>query len=274
MRILPALIIAALLGPQNTQPSVERKTTSPFRAESSAYVIKRKEAWTYVTENRSFRFEEVLGDTGNYETLLLLEQTYHNERTPGMEGSNGKVTVNAWALKNREQRELRWTLQASANEGDVRDRFYRAIEWGCCDVPVVYTYYHILDGKKLYVTNSDLLEVWFGEGPLNRRYIGFGYSVVDKKSQYPQLQYGTDKEVLQRFSLVSQKEYYEAPEVFLSLGTELEKSLNLIDEPRFFSIVLKYSDGTQLLIPVEADAIRPEKAKLPKGYTLQVNNNK
>ena len=262
MRILLALIIAAVLGPQNTQPSVERKTTAPFRAESSAYVIKRKDAWTYVTENRSFRFEEVLGDTGNYETLLLLEQTYHNERTPGIEGSNGKVAVNAWTLKNREQRELRWTLRARANEGDVRDRFYRAIEWGCCDVPVVYSYYHILDGKKLYVTNSDLLEVWFG------------YSVLDKKSQYPQLQYGTDKEVLQRFSLVSPKEYYEAPEVFLSLGTELEKSLNLIDEPRSFSIVLKYSDGTQLLIPVEADAIRPEKAKLPKGYTLQANNNK
>jgi len=85
MRVLTLFIIAALLGPQNTQPSVEQKTTPPYRAESSAYVIEGKDAWTYVTENRSFRFEEVLGDTGNYETLLLLEETFYNERTPGIE---------------------------------------------------------------------------------------------------------------------------------------------------------------------------------------------
>jgi len=272
MRILTAFIIAALLGPQNTQPNIEQKTTPQYRAESSAHVIEGKDAWTYVTENRSFRFEEVLGDTGNYETLLLLEETYHNERTPGIEGTNGKITVNAWTLKNGQQRELRWTLQARGNEGDVRDRFYRAIEWGCCDVQDVYSYYDILDGKKLYVTNSDLLEVWFGEGPLNCRYIGFWYSGLDKKSQYPQLQYGTDKEVLQRFSLVSPAGYYEAPQVFLSVGKELDKSLNLIGEPRSFSIVLKYPDGKQVLIPVESDAIRPEKAKLPKGFTLRLTN--
>jgi hypothetical protein len=272
MRFLTAVIIAALLGPQNTEPNVEQKTIPPYRAESSAYVIEGKDAWTYVTENRSFRFEEVLGDSGNYETLLLLEETYHNERKPGIEGANGTISVNAWTLKNGHQRELRWTLQARGNEGDVRDRLYRAIEWGCCDAPVVYSYYDILDGKKLYVTNSELLEVWFGEGPTNSRYIGFGYSVLDKKGQYPQLQYGTDKEVLQRFSLVSSAQYCEAPEVFLSTGTKLEKSLNLIGEPRSFSIVLKYPDGTQLQIPIEADAIRPEKAKLPKGYTLRLTN--
>lgn len=220
--------LAVLLLAPNLQ--TEKRVTPPYRTESSAYVIKRQGAWTYVTDNRSFRFEEVLGDTGNSETLLLIEETYHNERTPGIEGSNGRVAVNAWTLKNGEQRELRWTLHARANEGDVRDRFYRAIEWGCCDVPPVYSYYGILDGEKLYITNSDLLEVWFGEGPLNSRYIGFGYSVLDNKSQYPQLQYGTDKEVLQRFSLVSPKEYYEPPEVFLSVGTKLEKSLNLIGE--------------------------------------------
>lgn len=272
MRILIAFIIAALLGPQNTQPSVEQKAAPVYRVESSAYVIEGKDAWTYVTENRSFRFEEVLGDTGNYETLLLLEETYHNERTPGKDGTNGKIAVNAWTLKSGQQRELRWTLEARGNEGDVRDRFYRAIEWGCCDVPDVYSYYDILNGKKLYVTNSELLEVWFGEGPVNSRYIGFGYSVLDSKSPYPQLQYGTDKEVLQRFSLVSSAQDYEVPQVFLSVGTKLEKSLNLIGGPRSFSIVLKYLDGTQLQVPIEADAIRPEKAKLPKGYTLRLTN--
>ncbi len=271
MRMFTVFIIAAFLDPQTTKTSIGQKTV-PYRAESSAYIIESKDALKYVTENRSFRFEEVLGDTGNYEALLLLEETYHNERTPGIEGTDGEITVNAWTLTNRQQRVLRWALKAKANEGDVRDRFYRAIEWGCCDVPIVYSYYGILDGKKLYVTNSDLLEVWFGEGPLNSRYVGFGYSVLDKNTKYPLLQYGTDKEVLQHFSLVSPKEYFEAPQVFLSVGTELEKSLNRIGEPRSFSIVLKYPDGTQLTVPVEADKIRPEKAKLPDGYSLRSDN--
>ncbi|PYV71376.1 MAG: hypothetical protein DMG96_28935 [Acidobacteria bacterium] len=94
--------------------------------------------------------------------------------------------------------------------------------------------------------------------------------MLDKQSQYAQLQYGTDKEVLQRFSVVSQTEYYEAPQVFISTGAGLEKSLNLIGEPMAFSIVLKYPNGIELRIPVDGDAIHPEKAKLAKGYTLRL----
>jgi hypothetical protein len=220
------LVVLALLFSVNTVSAQKRdvgsiadqKTSPTYKAESSAYVIEGQDAWTYVTENRSFRFEEVLGDTGNYEAMLLLEETYHNERTPGIEGTRGKVTVNAWTLKQGKDRQLRWPIEASGNEGDVRDRFYRVIQWGCCDVPTVYSYYSILNAKKLYITNSDLLELALGEGPRNARYVGYGYSVLDKQSQYPQLQYGTDKDVLQRFSVVSQTEYYEAPQIFVSTG--------------------------------------------------------
>jgi len=41
-------------------------------------------------------------------------------------------------------------------------------------------------------------------------------------------------------------------------------------ESRSFSIVLKYPNGIELRIPVEGDAIHPEKAKLAKGYTLRL----
>jgi len=36
-----------------------------------------------------------------------------------------------------------------------------------------------------------------------------------------------------------------------------------------FKIILKYQDGTELRVPVEADAIRPDLAKLPTGYSLR-----
>src|SRR5215469_5504199 len=271
--VLPAVLFSLITvwaQERGASSGASQKTSPTYKAESLAHVIEGQDAWTYVTENRSFRFEEVLGDSGNYEAVILLEQTYHNERTPGLEGTQGKVTVNAWTLKQGKDRQLRWTLEASGNEGDVRDRFYRVVQWGCCDVPTTYSYYSILNARKLYISNSDLLELWFGEGPRNARYVGFGYSVLDKQSQYPQLQYGTDKDILQRFSVVSQAEYYEAPQVFISTGANLEKSLNLNGEPMSFSIVLKYSNGVELRMPVEADAIRPEKAKLARGYTLRL----
>lgn len=272
MKVLTAVLIAALSGAQNTDVSV-KQSSPPFRTESSAYVIEGKDAWTFVTENRSFRFAEVLGDKGTYEALLLLEEAYHNERTDGIEGMRGNATVKAWDVKPGGQRELRWTMQAKGNEGNVEgNRLFRITEWGCCDVPVVYFYYSILNGKRLYISNRELLTVWYGSGsPLKKRVIGFGYSVMDKESQYPQLQYGTDKSVLQRFSVISSAEYYEAPQMFLSVDAKLENSL-MLDSPAAFSIVLKYPNGAELRIPVEADAIHPEKATLPKGYSLRLEN--
>src|SRR5215472_14662437 len=122
------------------EPKTDQKTLPAYRTESSASIIKGRDGRTYVTENGSFRFEEVLGDTGNYEAVVLLEETYHNERTSGMDGVSGKITAKAWTLKDGKDRVLRWRIEANGNEGDVRDRFFRVIRWGCCDVPAAYFY--------------------------------------------------------------------------------------------------------------------------------------
>jgi len=270
VKTVAVVLVMALLGFPNTDLSTEKKAVSPYRAESSAYIVQGKDAWTYVTENRSFRFAEVLDDAGNYEAPLLLEETYHNERTDGMEGVPGNATVKAWAVKHVGERELRWTLKEMGNEGRVQDRFFRVTAWGCCDAPFVYSYYSVLTGRKLYVSNSDLLEVrGDGDGPLAARYVAFGYAGMNELSRPPQLQYGTDKKVAQRFSVVSSRQYYDAPQVFVSTKERVEESLDLRGSPMDFTIVLKYQDGVELRVPVAADAIRPDLAQLPKGYSLR-----
>lgn len=271
MKVMAALLVATLFGLQGTDTEAVKRTSPSYRAESSAYVIRGKDAWTYVTENRSFRFNEVLGDNGaNYQALLLLEESFHNERrTDGVEGVEGKATVKGWTLEPNRPRQLRWTIQETGNEGAIQDRFYRVTAWGCCDVPVVYSYYNLLTGKKMYVSNGELLEVRGDDGPLGRRYIGFGYAGLSKLSQPPQLQYGTDKKLAQRFSLESPRKYFDAPQIFVSTGEDLEKSIDLRGTPVNFTIVLKYEDGIVLRIPVEGNAIHPEKAVLPEGYSLQ-----
>jgi hypothetical protein len=141
---------------------------------------------------------------------------------------------------------------------------------GCCDSPTVYFYYNVLTGKKLYVSNSDLLEVWGdGDGPQAWRYVAFGYAGVHDLSRAPQLQYGTDKKVAQRFSVVSSHEYYGAPQIFVSSKGEIKKPLDLRGSPMEFTIVLKYQDGVELRIPVKADVVRPDLVHFPKGYSLR-----
>jgi len=88
-------------------------------------------------------------------------------------------------------------------------------------------------------------------------------------NQPPLLQYGTDKKIAQRFSVVSLREYFDAPHVFVSTTDTLEKSLDLRSSPMNFTIVLEYEDGVVLRIPVEGNVIRPEKAALPAGSSLR-----
>jgi hypothetical protein len=274
---MAALLIATLLGLQGTYPGTTKRTTPPYQAASSAQIIKRKDAWTFVTENRSFRFVELPEDQGNpggnQAALLLLEETYHNEHTDGVEGVQGSVAVKAWTLEPNRPRELRWTFRGVGNEGTKQDRLFRVTAWGCCDVPVVYSYYSLLTGKKLYVSNSDLLEVrGDGDGPQASRFVAFGYSAMNQLEQPPRLQYGTDKKVGQRFSIISSRQYYDAPQMFVSASGKLEKSLDLRGSELNFTIVLQYVDRVELRIPVEADSVHPEKAVLPDGYSLRLEN--
>ena len=270
MKTVAVVLIAVLFGFPNKGISTEKKPVPPYRAESLAYVVKGKDAWTYVTENRSFRFAEVLGDEGNYEAVLLLEETYHNERTDGIEGMRGTATVKAWSVHRGRQRQLRWAIRENGNDGEVIDRFFRVTAWGCCDTPTVYSYYNVLTGRKLYSSNSDLLQIWGdGDGPQAWRYVAFGFAGGSGLSRPPQLQYGTDKKVAQRFSVVSSREYYDAPQIFVSTNEKIEKSLDLRGSPLNFTIVLRYRDGVELRVPVEAGSIRPDMAQLPPGYSLR-----
>jgi len=66
---------------ETRQPTTINKDASGFHTESSARIQEDKESWTYVTDNGSFHFAEVLGDKGTYEAVLLLEENYHNENT-------------------------------------------------------------------------------------------------------------------------------------------------------------------------------------------------
>lgn len=123
MKTVAMIFVAMLFGSPGASLSTEKKPAPAYRAESSAYVVMGKDASTYVTENRSFRFAEILGDDGIYEDVLLLEETYHNEHTDGMDEVRGNATVKAWTMQGGHQGELRWTFKENGNEGGVAVSF-------------------------------------------------------------------------------------------------------------------------------------------------------
>lgn len=265
---LSLLLLFSLFGWSLYLPGQSSRDATPFSSSgSSAYI--RPSDGAYVTDNRIFEFANVLHDDGSGYIRLLLLKDVHNEHIDGHEETTGQLAVQAWTLEENGTRNGRWSFKAVGNDGFALNdvRFFRLTEWGCCDWPNVYWYFSLLSGKRLYVSNSDLTEVIvLNRGPQGARYVAVG---CYKPGNPPVLQYGTDTEVKQRFSLLSSRHCDDRPEIVFSVGGKREKSLSLAsNEPLSFTILLSYADGTELRIPVRGDVIRHEEAKLPRGYAL------
>jgi len=233
---------------------------------SSAYV--RQSDGAFVTDNNQFEFANVLHDDGSGYIRLLLLKNIHNEHIDGREETTGKIEVEARTISRDHTLKPRWKVKTVGNYGEALHsyRFFKVSEWGCCDWPTVYSYFSLLTGKKLYASNGDLLDVSGTEGgPQAARYVAFG---VYAHNTPPSLQYGSDAKLMERYSLVSPREYYERPKVFLTADGVSDKSL-ILAAPFNFSIVLQYPDGAELRVPVQNDILQLDKATLPFGFTLR-----
>jgi hypothetical protein len=239
-----------------------RKENSCKLPASSAYI--RKSDGAMVTDNHVFEFAHVL-EKGSF-TDLLLHKNVRNEHIDGREETIGHVEVEAFSADGQERR---WNLKHSGNDGIALayQGFYRVSEWGCCDWPTIDWYFNLNSGKKLYVSNDELTEViGYSNDDRRSRWVAFG--VYAHGNTPPVVQYGSEIEVLQRYSLLSPRQYYDRPKVFVTDGNVLQKSLSV--SGRFnFAVVLKYQDGLELRIPVENDKLLADKASLPQGYSLR-----
>jgi hypothetical protein len=160
---------------------------------------------------------------------------------------------------------------------------FQVSNWPCCSAPFENIYFSLLDGKRLYTTNGEPEKGRFGQDSglvridgaydgtrySQSRYVGFG---TDAKVEpiLPTLQYGTDR-AMKEFSVLGHEygDNFNVPEV--SVTEDGKQLLNYLEvNGQFtFTIVLRFGDGPELRIPVENDVVRPEKATLPPGYSLQ-----
>src|SRR5882762_5239335 len=125
MKLKALVLIGSLAGILGAASGQVRKPTATYQTKSLAYVTEDKSAWTFVTENQSFRFVELLNDRGSDYTRLLLEEAYHNERREDVENVRGSATVRAWTLVPGRPRKPRWTVRESGNEGQPQNRLFK-----------------------------------------------------------------------------------------------------------------------------------------------------
>jgi len=271
MKIRVLVMLCTLVGFSLMACAQAPRSSEPITSSASAAYVRQGDG-AYVTDNKVFEFANPLNDDGNGYIRLLLLKTMHNEHVDGSEETKGQLRVQAWTVAKNDTRQKRWFFSSEGNEGEslYEDRFFRVTQWGCCDWPQVHWYFSLLSGKKLYVSNSALLSTSAPQGgPELARYVAFGYYDHGKP---PILQYGSDLKVKQRFSLLSRREYYDAPQVFIRNGGEPAKSL-VLEPSAGFTILLRYSDGVEIRVPIQNDGMQTDKADLPDGYSLRRENS-
>jgi hypothetical protein len=165
---------------------------------------------------------------------------------------------------------------------------FQISNWPCCSAPFENVYFSLVDGKRLYTTNGEPEKGRFGQdsalmridGAYNgtrysqSRYVGFG-AVANARPMIPILQYGTDRAVKEQLAVLGHEygDNFDVPEISVTEDGEQFLSYLEVNGQFTFTIVLRFSDGPQLRIPVENDVIRPEKATLPPGYSLRARRN-
>jgi len=243
----------------------------------------------YVSENSSFKVAEMWNEKGSYD-LILLRSLQHNEQTFEAEGTRGWLRVSAQQMDGASPGRQLWSFQTVGNEGDPLPSLglYQATAWPCCSAMWVHEYFSLLNGKHLYTTNGCTectpgradgglldLDEYEGQSTYRRKeFIAFGAS-YEKGHEEPMLQFGTDREVKQRLVLKGHEygDSFDVPEMQLLDNTGKSfGNQNAIYGAVNFTIVLKFhlaqEPEAELRIPVIDDAVRPDLAKLPKGYSL------
>jgi hypothetical protein len=237
----------------------------------------------YTTDNKRF---SVIDD---YDLWLLLRESFWTDRQPGIEGSNATVTVEAY--DGQQLSKLKWKLQAPGDRGEVFDTFYKVTKYGCCDAPNKYTYYSLWDGRKLYSANVDDLFWVFGAGKATCGGV-FGdttrfVSYDEQPSMDPDgrltgfaglLQFGSAKRIIREIEIHATSGLASQGLTVLHHGKRYspgspsdlyrEESADIASLSSF-AISLRFSDGSELTLPVENDDVSLRGVSIPSRFTLK-----
>jgi hypothetical protein len=101
----------------------------------------------YITQNRRFTVVDLLTDHGSGRETFVLRETFYMDRQDSAEGPpEATVTVEGLNGKN-----VRWAFHEPGERGDViTPDLYMVTSYGGGEIGNTYTYFSLLDGKKVH----------------------------------------------------------------------------------------------------------------------------
>lgn len=277
----------------------QKANTPPPTSTTSTIETVRKNGLDFiVTTNRKFNFVPLYAD-GTEDSLLLLEET-RSEFSRQLEGINSAMKIEAWIGKGKPSKKA-WTIKTEADVAEADAPFYKLTKYGCCASISVHSWYNLLSGQKVFTGTNNLLKISVpntGGEALDRFVVFHSNQGATETSEMKRgqdvlgvLQYGTNKRVTHRIVLrtadvemlemgdpqvgaAHQKETqfaedYTIKEVALWAFDGKNAKTSLSD----FTIILKWEDKVQIVIPFKHDAPVLSEAKVPAKIKLELLAN-
>ena len=243
------------------------------------------------TVNRRFTFAAVYPE--RYKKVeLLLSETFDRRMDSGAEGEKSRVMVEGSAAGDPSGKPL-WKIETDGSSGEATDQnVYRVNRPGCCGAQDLGIYFSLVNGKELILSDAPILTMEVPNSSL-RRFVGYQDTMAaspipgekTRKGVVGMLQYGSDREPAERLFVVADNP--EPPEDFAAKKLSIVVNGKEAEDSRFdvwaadkssdpskiggFSVRVRDFSNRDLLfeIPVEADRLVPEKAKVAKGVHLE-----
>jgi hypothetical protein len=105
----------------------------------------------FITRNNRFTVVDLLIDHGSRREALVLREVFFCDREDGREGRpDATIKVEATVGK-----QVRWTFQEPGEAGDVvTNNLYRVKRGSNGETPNIYTYFSLVDGRKVRTNRS------------------------------------------------------------------------------------------------------------------------
>jgi hypothetical protein len=228
--------------------------------------------------------------------MTLLEEFRHSWY-PGMEGTSGRIKVEAKIGRYPNANQKIWTVEVEGDDGEAQSYFYKATKYGCCGAPRTYQWFSLITGEKLFVSTDELLVILrpLRSNLLNRyfAYHDSGAIILPKEGDASKglvgiIQYGSEKGIAQKILVHARSGKWDVgdePKVGILYQGKIHTPIhsggdglmlegyNMRTDKAFFSgfsIKLNWYGGQEVVIPVENDELQINKAKVAEQFLLEL----
>lgn len=246
---------------------------------------------TVIIHNHSYLFTDtVYLVSGPNPTAFLIEQDVTSSTTMLSDTPpEVKLKARAWSGEKTFPAKPVWTLETEGDTAAIENRLYAVTRDGFQDDFNVYRYFRMADGKPAYTSNTPLLNVYTADDAGIPRHIAYRDQFGEKELS-PSLAdrrlagivyYGDDNGATQKLAILGWPSDDEPspPASYLKfngvrseyrdfyLSANKETGVAALSH---FSVVIVLEEGMEVEIPFENDAPQLAKARLPKGFTVEV----